>query len=33
VVGLIITFIITRLVPQPPVEQRVNMLYRRAQQR
>ena len=31
VVGLIITFIITRLVPQPPVEQRVNMLYQRAQ--
>ena len=33
VVGLIITFIITRLVPQPPVEQRVNMLYQRAQHR
>jgi membrane associated rhomboid family serine protease len=33
IVGLIITFIITRLVPQPPVDQRVNMLYRRAQQR
>jgi membrane associated rhomboid family serine protease len=33
VAGLVITFIITRLVPQPPVEQRVNMLYRRAQQR
>jgi membrane associated rhomboid family serine protease len=31
VVGLIITFIITRLVPQPPPEQRVNMLYQRAQ--
>jgi membrane associated rhomboid family serine protease len=30
VVGLIITFIITRLVPQPPVEQRNQMLYRRA---
>jgi membrane associated rhomboid family serine protease len=33
IVGLIITFIITRLVPQPPVDQRVNMLYQRAQQR
>ncbi len=33
VVGLVITFIITRLVPQPPVDQRVDMLYRRAQQR
>jgi membrane associated rhomboid family serine protease len=31
VVGLIITFIITRLVPQPPADQRVNMLYQRAQ--
>jgi len=30
VTGLIITWIITRLVPQPPVDQRVNMLYRRA---
>lgn len=30
VAGLVITFIITRLVPQPPAEQRVNMLYQRA---
>jgi len=30
VAGLVITFLITRLVPQPPVEQRVNMLYQRA---
>ncbi|MEO8607506.1 MAG: rhomboid family intramembrane serine protease [Chloroflexota bacterium] len=31
IVGLVITFIITRFVPQPPADQRVNMLYRRAQ--
>jgi membrane associated rhomboid family serine protease len=33
VAGLVITFIITRIVPQPPAEQRVNALYQRAARR